>query len=145
MPFTDYFLAPDDAIAVTALTDGGPLSTDLPALEAKNVDPVVVLGNLEAFLTDRPYDVVTAQPRHGHPVSDVSSGTADQIIMAVTDTLRDALATATTAALEDAGARLATTGEVAGSDPSGVIDFLHRLAGLARRADGWHLYCYWAL
>ena len=29
MPFTDYFLAPDDTIAVTALPDGGPVSTDL--------------------------------------------------------------------------------------------------------------------
>ncbi|WP_097323252.1 hypothetical protein [Paractinoplanes atraurantiacus] len=142
MPFTDYFLAPDDVIAGAALGDGGPVSTELPTVEAKGVDPVVNLGHLEAILTGRPYDVVVAQPRQGRPVGDVSG---EQIIVAVTDTLRDALAAATPAALEGAGARLAATEELAGADPAGVTDFLRRLAGLAGRADGWHLYCYWAL
>ncbi|MFF5084968.1 hypothetical protein ACFY36_48680 [Actinoplanes sp. NPDC000266] len=142
MPFTDYFLAPDDTIAVTALGDGGPLATELPTVEAKGVDPVVNLGRLEAFLTGLPYDEVVARDRQGKAVS---AGDTEQIIVAVTDSLRDALAAATPGALEDAGARLAATEELAGSDPAGVTDFLRRLAGLAGRADGWHLYCYWAL
>jgi hypothetical protein len=145
MPFTDYFLAPDDGIAVTALPDGGPVSTDLPTVEAKNVDPVINLGNLEALLTGVPYAEVVRLPRQGRPVSDVSSGDVEQIIIAVTDSLRDALATATPAALDEAGTRLAATEEQAGSDPAGVTDFVRRLAGLAARADGWHLYCYLAL
>jgi hypothetical protein len=53
MPFTDYFLAPDDTIARTALPDGGPLSTELPVLQAQAVAPVVDLGNLEAALARR--------------------------------------------------------------------------------------------
>ena len=144
MPFTDYFLAPDDHIAMTALPDGGPVSTELPTVEAEDVDPVVDLGNLESFLTGPPHDAVVALPRRSRAVSDVSSGEVEQVIVAVTDSLRDALATASTASLDEAGTRLAATEELAGFDPAGVTDFVHRLAGLARRADGWHLYCYWA-
>ncbi|XVU23042.1 hypothetical protein ACQPZJ_38130 [Actinoplanes sp. CA-054009] len=142
MPFTDYFLAPDDAIAVTALGDGGPLATELPTVEAKGVDPVVNLGRLEEILTGRPYADVVAQPRQGKAVSD---GATEQVIVAVTDSLRDALAAAAPGVLEGAGARLAATEELAGADPDGVTDFVRRLAGLAGRADGWRLYCYWAL
>jgi hypothetical protein len=131
MPFTDYFLAPDDTIAVTALPDGGPASTNLPTLQSKNIDPVVNLGNLESFLTGLPYDQVVALPRQGKPVSDVSSGEVEQLIVAVTDSLRDALAAATPAALDEAGVRLAATEELAGSDPDGVTGFVHLLAGLA--------------
>jgi hypothetical protein len=145
MSFTDYFLAPDDAIAVTALADGGPVSTALPTVEAKNIDPVVGLGQLESFLTGMPYDEVVGLARQGTPVSDVSSDEVSHLIVAVTDSLRDALATATPATLGDAGARLAATEELAGSDPEAVTDFVRRLAGLAGRADGWHLYCFWAL
>ena len=145
MPFTDYFLAPDDTIAITALDDGGPLSTELPIVEAKNFDPVVNLGNLESVLTGLPYDAVTALPRQGEPVSDVSSGEAERFIVAVTDSLRDALAAASPAAIDEAGVRLAATDELAGADPAAVADFINRLAGLARRADGWHMYCFWAL
>jgi hypothetical protein len=140
MPFTDYFLAPDDTIAVTALPDGGPVATDLPTVEAKNVDPVVDLGKLESLLTGVPYNEVLALPRQGEAVSDVSAGEAEQLIVTVTDSLRDALATATPAALDDAGARLA-----AAEDLDGATDFVRRLAGLAGRAGGWRLYCYWAL
>jgi len=106
---------------------------------------VVNLGNLESFLTGQPYGAVVDLPRQGKPVSDVTSGEVEQVIVAVTDSLRDALAAASTAALDDAGARLAATEELSGFDPAGVVDFVHRLAGLARRADGWRLYCYWAL
>lgn len=84
MPFTDYFLAPDDHIAVTALPDGGPVATDLPTVEAKNVDPVVNLGNLESFLTGLPYDEVVALPRQGAPVSDVSGDEVESVILTVT-------------------------------------------------------------
>ncbi|WP_250027878.1 hypothetical protein [Paractinoplanes maris] len=64
MPFTDYFLAPDDTIALTALPDGGPVSTDLPTVEAKNIDPVVNLGNLESILTNTSYEAVLSDPRY---------------------------------------------------------------------------------
>ncbi|MBL7261890.1 hypothetical protein [Paractinoplanes lichenicola] len=143
MPFTDYFLAPDDTIAVTALTDGGPVSTSLPTVEAKNVDPVVNLGNLESILTARPYDEVLALPRQGSTLT--STAEFDQVIIAVTDSLRDALTAAPPTTLDDAGTHLAATEELAGIDPPAVIDFVHRLAGLARQANGWHMYCYWAL
>ena len=145
MPFTDYFLAPDDTIAATALPDGGPVSTNLPTVEAKNIDPVVNLAHLEAILTDTSYEAVLAGPRHGHPVTDAASGQADQVIIAVTDTLRDALATASPTTLDAAAIRMTTTEELAGLDPTGVADFLNRLAALAQRANGWHLYCYWSL
>ena len=141
MPITDYFLAPDDATAVTALADGGPGSTSFPIVEAKGMDPVVTMGNLESILTGRPYGVVVGAPRQGHAVSDAS----DAVVVSITDSLRDALAGASSGELDDAGARLATTAELAGSDPAGVTDFVHRLAGLARGADAGHLYCCWAL
>nr|WP_221375488.1 hypothetical protein [Actinoplanes polyasparticus] len=67
------------------------------------------------------------------------------MIVAVTDTLRDALADAAPATLDAAALRLTSTEELAGLDPAGIADFLVRLAGPARRANGWHLYCYWAL
>ena len=145
VPFTDYFLAPDDTIAAAALADGGPVSTNLPTVEAKNVDPMVNLGHLEAILTGVSYEAVLADGRHGRALTDVASGDADQVIVAVTDTLRDALAGAAPAALDAAALRLTATEELAGLDPAGIADFLVRLAGLARRANGWHLYCYWAL
>ncbi|MCY1144890.1 hypothetical protein OWR29_43420 [Actinoplanes sp. Pm04-4] len=102
------------------------------------------MGNLESVLTGVPYDVVLAQPRHGKAVTDVS-GEVEHVVVAVTDTLRDALAAASHDTLYDAAVRLAATEELAGFEPAGIADFLHRLAALARRADGWHLYCYWSL
>src|SRR5689334_12958100 len=108
MPFTDYFLAPDDTIAAAALPDGGPVTTELPTLESKNIDPVVNMGNLESILTGAPYDAVVAQPRQGKAVS---TGDGESVIVALTDSLRDALATAPEPTLTDAAARLATTEE----------------------------------
>ncbi|MDY7088684.1 MAG: hypothetical protein SYR96_26710 [Actinomycetota bacterium] len=141
MPITDYFLAPDDATAGTVPAEGGPGAASLPVVEAKGMDPVVVMGNLESVLTGRPYGVVVGAPRQGHAVS----GASDAVVVAVTDSLRDALAGASVDALGDAAARLAATAELAGSDPVEVTNFVHGLAGLARQADGRHLYCCWAL
>ena len=142
MPITDYFLAPDDTSAAAVIDERGPVPAGLPTVESKGLDPAVNLGFLEAFLTGHTYEEVTALPRQGAAVSDTSQL---PVIVAVTDTLRDALATATDEQIPTVAARWAETEELAGTDPAGLADFIRRLADLARKADNQHLYCYWTI
>ncbi|WP_067509559.1 hypothetical protein [Actinoplanes sp. TFC3] len=142
MPFTEYFVADDDQAALAALGSSGPASVGLPTVEAKNLDPVVVIGTLESLLTGVPYDEVTADPRQGHAVSDPEASPEEHVI-AITDRLRGALAAAGDAELGEVGARWGRTEELDGFDPEFLTAFLVDLAALARR-DG-QLYCWWAL
>jgi hypothetical protein len=142
MPFTEYFVAADDDTARTAI-DGGPDRADFPAFFLKNFDPVVNLGNLEAFLTERSYDEVAGTPRQGEPITDTDG--VDAFVVSVTDVLRDALAIAGPDAVQAAAQYLASTDELATWDEAVLIETVEGLAGLARQAEDGHLYCYWAL
>ncbi|MFC8598862.1 hypothetical protein [Isoptericola sp. NPDC057191] len=94
---TDYFAAPNDAVAATvvhqeagpsvvARGSGQPLfdTVRLPAVE-----PFVVLGRIAAALCGRPYAEVTAHPRHGAVVDGADEG---PWVVTVSDELAHALA-----------------------------------------------------
>ncbi|EME24085.1 hypothetical protein G419_00990 [Rhodococcus triatomae BKS 15-14] len=110
----DYFTAPSDQHAAAALDDLDDLEPDTsdeapgaspnpltrprirltasgtPVLQVNGVEPVVALGRLEAALTGRPYDEVTAGTRSGSLVAMSDDG--DSLVVTVTDELRDVLA-----------------------------------------------------
>ena len=167
-----YFAAAGDTEAAEALIrPGGPLGwpevvghrrvgflrkepvvTELgPAYDGFAVDgydPVVSMGTLEALLTGRSYDAVAEHPRQGGTVSpDPPEG---RLVVTLTDTLRDALASADDDRLADVARAWGETEELADGDrgpaPAGAhLEFLRRLRALARRAtdSGQSLYCYW--
>jgi hypothetical protein len=136
MPLTDYFTADDDQAALAALT-----TKPENVIEMKGLDPVVVLGTLEALLTGVPYDEVTADPRQGHLVSDPEES-PEAFIVAVTDRLQEALATADDAHLTEVAQRWALTEELIGADPDDLANALRELSALAGKGK---LYCRWAL
>jgi hypothetical protein len=84
VPFTDYFAAPSDQDAARVATVDDPKDLGFDVVYAKNIDPVVLLGQLELILTG------STQPgaRHGKLVADPNQAP----IVAVSDELRDALA-----------------------------------------------------
>ncbi|MFM1728785.1 hypothetical protein ABI214_25260 [Prescottella soli] len=152
---TDYFTAPSDEVATTAL-DGlldldpdvdaevsGPriqaTTSGTPVLQAKGIDPTVALGRLEAVLTGRTYDDIAAGPRRGSLVAAGEDG--DSLILTVADELRDALAGSDVATVA-AAARTWVFDEA--SEPSEAsAPFLTALAELATGAvaRGDRLYC----
>lgn len=153
---TDYFTAPSDEVAATAL-DGlidldpdvaapvsGPriqaAASGTPVLQAKGIDPTVALGRLEAVLTGRTYDDIAAGPRRGSLVAADEDG--DTLVLTVADELRDAIAglDSTTVA---AAARVWVCDEAA--EPSEAsAPFVAALAELAAAAvaRGDRLYCH---
>jgi len=152
---TDYFTAPSDEVANTAL-DGlidldpdvdaevsGPrvqaAASGTPVLQAKGIEPTVALSRLEAVLTGRTYDEVAAGPRRGSLVAAGEDG--DALIVTVADELRDALAGADSATVA-AAARTWVFDE--GYEPSEEsAPFLTALAELATGAvaRGDRIYC----
>ncbi len=147
MPLIDYFVAPDDATAATALdVAGGPGAAGFATLPAKGIDPSVTLGKLESLLTGRRYEEITGDPRHRRPLTDTE---AESFVVTVTDTLRDALAGTGGDRVDDVAREWAATDErrLARLDATQLAQVLQLLAGLARQAvdaDG-RLYCWWAL
>ncbi len=145
MPFVDYFIAADDTSASLAIdAPGGPESGGYETIDAKGVDPLVVLGNLESILLDRTYADVLADPRHGHLLTDSER---DDLVVTVTDTLRDGLAAADGDRLRAVAEEWVQTAELAGSDSDALTELLAVFAALADRAvrQDWHIYCWWAL
>jgi hypothetical protein len=151
VPLIDYFIARDDAEAARVEPGmGGPEACGFAALPAKGIDPAVAAGTLESILTGRPYDEVTADPRQCQLLTDDEEAVAEgsSLVVTVTDTLRDALATADTARLAEVAAAWSRTEELSGLvEPEVLADFLKLFADLARAAvdRGGRLYCWWAL
>ncbi|WP_369371942.1 hypothetical protein AB1046_01120 [Promicromonospora sp. Populi] len=149
---TEYFAAPTDEVAATALhTPGGPSEpdqgTDLPRFDAvavPSVDPFVMLGGLAGVLSGRPYGEVTAHPRHGTLVS--SGGDEGPWIVTVSQTLADDLASAGPTRLAEAARAWSSVGAPA-IPPGNLAAALLPLAALAvRAADSGHgLYCWTSL
>jgi len=118
---------------------------------ARGYDGVVNMGTLEELLTGVPYDRLGEDPRWGGEVSD---GEAPENcgVLSLTDTLRDALATAPDGLLEEIVGSWAQTEELAPKDGGAPtrddldahLNFLHELRDLAVRAytNGHHLYWY---
>lgn len=144
MPLMDYFSAASDSQAARVTPgNGGPTRLGFDVLDLKGIDPTVMLTVLESILTGRPEDEVAEDARQSHPVVESASA----LVVTVTDTLRDALATADERALRDAAAEWSTMEELEGSDPENLADALKLLADLSRRAIArdHRLYCWWSL
>ena len=146
--FTDYFVAPSDEVAAAVLASGPADVPGLPVLQMKGMEPIVIMGSLEAILTGRDFDEVCDNPRQGLMlVYEADGGTS---VTALTDELRDALASSDENRLRAAGAELAATEEVAaadGEDVEAVVDGVLELAALARtaRERGEGMYCWLCL
>ena len=121
MPPIAFFHAPGDAVARSVrsrptLPDDGDLCG--------------TLGELEHFLTDRPYVDILCDDRHLGIVTEFRMG-MDEYVVTLTDTLRDALAGADDETLRAAASHWPATGE---------------LTAVARSAAsaGERLYAYWS-
>lgn len=143
---TDYFLAASDAAAAQHL-DTGVYDVGLdPAdvLEAKGVDPFVMLGTLESMLTPVAYETISADPTP--PVAMGESG--EHGVARVRGTLTSALAGLTPERVPEVAAAWGRTEEF-GDDPdeAGPAGFLADLTALARRATAQdrHLYCWFSV
>ncbi|AXK34060.1 hypothetical protein DVA86_16725 [Streptomyces armeniacus] len=147
MVMCDYFSAPDDDTAVRVLDEpGGPDTESFDVVSLKGLDPVVLMPQLEAILTGCTYDEASERPRSGQLLS---SPEAEAFVVSVSDTLQEALASATPASLAEAAGPWSETDElreygVTAETATGVLDVLSGLAGRARSA-GCRLYCRWAL
>ncbi|WP_430332971.1 hypothetical protein [Rhodococcus sp. ACT016] len=164
---TDYFTAPSDEVAATALdglidVDPDVVTADdelnrasaeeasrpriraaasgTPVLHAKRIDPTVSLGRLEAVLTGRTYEEITAGPRRGSLVSAGEDG--DCLVLTVADELRDALADLDSDAI--AAAARAWVFDEAAEPSEASAPFLTALAELAAGAvaRGDRIYCH---
>ncbi|MFE2884786.1 hypothetical protein [Streptomyces sp. NPDC059272] len=145
MVMCEYFSAASDESAVGVLeAPGGPDPSVFDVLSLKDIDPVVVMARLEGILTDCTYDEARARPRSGQLLSDPEAEAA--FVISVSDTLRDALATASGERLDLAAGPFAAVEELRFT-PIKMSEVLHRLSGLARRAtaENRRLYCWWAL
>ncbi|MFE2416898.1 hypothetical protein [Streptomyces hokutonensis] len=145
MAICDYYSAASDESAVGVLdAPGGPDPSVFDVLSLKGIDPVVVMARLEGLLTDCAYDEARARPRSGQLLSNPEAETA--FVISVSDTLRDALASATDDQLGLVAGSFAAVEEV-GLPPADALELLRLLSGLARRAVAGNrrLYCWWAL
>lgn len=148
---TDYFSAPDDETAASALDRiGGPArpSADpspLPpfdTFEAKGLDPYVIMGEIEEALTGQDYEVITADPQHARMIT--GRGDEGPWVFAVSRPLQAALAQANSGKLARAAEQWSQAEEVHGASPESLIWVLEGLSDLARRATAKneHLYCW---
>lgn len=148
MVMCDYFSAADDEVAVGVLDrPGGPDPAVFDVLPLKGIDPVVVMVRIEAILTGCDYDEASARPRSGQLLSDPEGDGA--FIVSVSDTLRDALASAFDDQLRAAARPFAEVEELRAYRflPEEAFELLRPLSELARRAvaESKRLYCWWAL
>ncbi|MBV1855203.1 hypothetical protein [Catellatospora tritici] len=112
-------------------------------LQSKGVDPGLALARLEAILTGRTHDEVCADPRQAAQIAPARPEDIDgRVVLSVTDTLRDALASAEVSALPRV-ARQWAIAESANDAEESLALFLIALTDLARRAGGRaeRLYC----
>jgi hypothetical protein len=110
-------------------------------LTLKGIDPFVQMGTLEALLTGREYDAVTADTRSGHPVAEHDGGMP--VVVTLTDALQIGLADASPERLAEVAAPWSH--QIWGhDDPADLTHILGELAKLARgaRDKGHRLYCW---
>ncbi|MET9274214.1 hypothetical protein [Kribbella sp. NPDC003557] len=148
----DYFAADSDEQAASAIDRlGGPGAETAPDASAqafdtvsvKGIDPVVQMGTLEALLTGRSYAEIAAEHRSGTPLAIHDGG--ERVVLALTDSLTNALAEASPERLAEVAVPWSRTDEFWGSaDPDMLTGFLRDLAGVAGRAQAGsqRLYCW---
>ncbi|MFE9658200.1 hypothetical protein [Micromonospora sp. NPDC006431] len=103
VPSNTFFHAPDDAAACSVRT--GTPQPDRTALSE-------ILGELESFLICRPYDDINVDDRHLAIVTQLGPA-IDEYVATLTDTLRDALASADDEVLRAASSRWPVVAELA--------------------------------
>jgi hypothetical protein len=141
----DYFAAPSDEAARTAI-DEGPAAAphSFPTVALAGVDPAVSLGKLEELLTGVDYDSLADGPRAAQAVEVRNDG--ELVVVTLTDELQAALAVTDEARLREVAAQWALTEEFTwgGDEPPDLTDALAELAALARTATvrGDRLYCW---
>ena len=145
MPLFDYFRAPAvDAVRQQMDADATrPLAT-FDGADIKNIDPTVVLGQLIAFATGRPWTPSLAGDTLIWP-ADPSDHEGPWVVV-LADETRDALATIPAAQIPDLAERWATIDELT-TDPDALRPVIERFTALAAQARDHHesLFCWMAL
>ncbi|MBV2152376.1 hypothetical protein [Kitasatospora sp. SUK 42] len=175
---TDYFRAPDAATVVRALeltgggrpeffgegpggnsggNSGGGSGGAFDGVEAKRLDPGVVLAELVAAIRDEPWQVdlvvetpvwpTTPEPGPGRtdgPADEDDPWTTGPWVTELDDATRDTLAQVPDERVPEAVARWAQAEECGAADPSDLLPVAEELIALARRARaaGERLYCW---
>ncbi|MEW2469841.1 hypothetical protein AB0919_33315 [Streptomyces sp. NPDC046994] len=135
----DYYASTDDTQAL-ALFEDDSMVDPFGTLGLKGVDPYLILGTVEAHLTGVSEEQVEADPRFCELLNDPEQD--GPWLVSLTDTLRDALAAATSERLLETATAWTHTEDGGGEDPRLMADFLERLGELARDAGlRRRLYC----
>jgi hypothetical protein len=144
----DYFAAPSDhAAALTIDWDGGPSRPNdgkhgYEVIALGSIEPVVLMGQLEALLTNRSVMEILGDPGHD-PVADRHSG--ERLVMPIGERLAEALASLQEARIPEVAAEWAHAKEFWGRvGPTDLIDPLAELVALARKAQAQsqRVYCW---
>lgn len=140
---TDYFSAPSDQAAASAL-DGGP-ALPFDTFRSKALDPYLIMGRLEAALTGRDFETLTSDPRYARTVAERAA--EGPWVFKVSSTLQAALAAADKHKLQQAAVQWSDAEELDAADLESLLGVAEELAGLATRATakGEHLYCWVSL
>jgi len=160
---TDYFRAADAASVAAALerTDGGPLvgvrNPAFDGIEAKGVDPVVVLGQLIAAIKQVPRQTdladgttvwpATPAPGPDGPADEDDPWAAGPWVTQLDIAVRDALAGAPDGDVPRVAAEWVQAEELEGARAECMQPLAEELIQLARRARdaGEQLYCWMSL
>ncbi|MFD9686898.1 hypothetical protein ACFWXO_14205 [Kitasatospora sp. NPDC059088] len=155
---TDYFRAPDAETVVRALAaaDGSlaAVRPDFDVVEAKRIDPGVVLGQLVAAILAQPWRVdlvedtpiwpTAPQPGPDGPWDEDDPWATGPWAFELGDAARDALAEVRDDRIPEAVRQWAEAEEWGGADPTDLLPLAGELIALARRARaaGERLYCW---
>ncbi|PZW01655.1 hypothetical protein SAMN05443287_10321 [Micromonospora phaseoli] len=151
----DYFRTGDEeAVAkLMAATDGGPVVREggsplVDALDAKGIDPSVVLGKVVSFALDVPWTAGLVGERLVWPDGPGPDPEYEgPWVAALSDRARDALAGVTDdqlPGLADRWSRIEELSHYSDMQPGAMLSVLHEFVGLARRAraNAESLYCW---
>ncbi|MEV4556873.1 hypothetical protein AB0K51_07720 [Kitasatospora sp. NPDC049285] len=153
---TDYFRATDEASVVKVLTSDEQPSKAFDLVEAKGIDPIVVLGRLVAAAREVPFEAGLVAARPVWPVGPqpwAEGATAafaeddpwvtGPWVMELADDVRETLAGIRASDLPELAERWARTAELQPVEPDELRPLIKELALLARRARTarQHLYC----
>jgi hypothetical protein len=154
----DYFRAADVPAVIRLMerSDCGPVAVSgtaqlVDAVDAKGIDPHVVLGKLVSFILNVPWAVDLVETRLVWPAgSDADADYEGPWTVAIGDRARDALAGIPDAEVPELAARWVRIEELSGFgelSPDALVSVLTVLIALARRASAAdeHLYCWMSL
>jgi hypothetical protein len=145
VPDADYFAAADDAAAIAVIEAGGPTGVGLDVIFLKDIDPVDAIAQLEAVMTSCSYEEASKRPRVGQLLS--SADVDSPFVLTVSDTLFEALISATNDGVAATAEAWSASGGVRGLDAATAARIVEALVGLANRAHlaDLRLYCWWTL